>query len=131
LVFLYAFLRRRGEKLKKILCLILICIFLVGCSNDVSDKSSEPQDEITYAYEDVDATITYIDMRKWFATCHRWQWEISVEYDGLTYEEDNFASGAMNRPSFADSQEGDSLRVRLTNKYVNGELADRYISEIR
>lgn len=117
--------------MKKILCLILICIFLVGCSKDVSDKNREPQDEITYTYEDVDATITYIDMRKWFATCHRWQWEISVEYDGLTYEEDNFASGAMNRPSFADSQEGDSLRVRLTNKYVNGELADRYISEIR
>lgn len=43
----------------------------------------------------------------------------------------SFASGAMNRPSFADSQEGDSVRVRLTNKYVNGELTDRYISEIR
>lgn len=40
-------------------------------------------------------------------------------------------SGAMNRPSFADSQDGDSVRVRLTNKYVNGELADRFISEIR
>lgn len=40
-------------------------------------------------------------------------------------------SGAMNGPSFADSQEGDSVRVRLTNKYVNGELADRFISEIR
>ena len=113
--------------MKKILCLILICIFLVGCSNDVSDKSSEPQEEITYTHEDVDATITYIDMRKWFAICPRWQWEISVEYDGLTYEEDGSASG----PNFADSQEGDSVRVRLTNKYVNGELADRFISEIR
>lgn len=117
--------------MKKILCLILICIFLGGCSNDVSDKSSEPQEEITYTYEDVDATITYIDMRKWFATCPRWQWEISIEYDGLTYEDDGFASEAMNRPSFADSQEGDSVRVQLTNKYVNGELADRFISEIR
>lgn len=117
--------------MKKILCLILICIFLVGCSNDISDKSSEPQEEITYTYEDVDATITYIDMRKWFAICPRWQWGISVEYDGLTYEEDSFASGAMNEPSFADSQVGDSVRVRLTNKYVNGELADRFISEIR
>ena len=117
--------------MKKILCLILICIFLVGCSKDVSDKNRDPQEEITYTYEDVDATITYIDMRKWFATCPRWQWEISVEYDGLTYDEDSFASGAMNRPSFADSQEGDSVRVRLTNKYMNGELVDRYISEIR
>lgn len=117
--------------MKKILCLILISIFLVGCSNDASDENRETQEEITYTYEDVDATITYIDMRKWFAICPRWQWEISVEYDGLTYEEENFASGAMNRPSFADSQESDSVRVRLTNKYVNGELADRFISEIR
>lgn len=117
--------------MKKILCLILICISLVGCSKDVSGKNCGPQEEITYTHEDVDATITYIDMRKWFVICPRWQWEISVEYDGLTYEEDSFASGAMNRPSFADSQEGDSVRVRLTNKYVNGELADRFISEIR
>lgn len=49
----------------------------------------------------------------------------------LGNEENDYASGGMNRPSFADSQEGDSVRVRLTNKYVNGELADRYISEIR
>ena len=117
--------------MKKILCLILICIFLVGCSKDVSDKNRDPQEEITYTHEDVDATITYIDMQKWCAICPRWQWEISVEYDGLTYEEDDSTSGAMNRPSFADSQDGDSVRVRLTNKYVNGELTDRYISEIR
>ena len=117
--------------MKKILCLILICIFLVGCYKDVSDNNREPQEEITYTYEDVDATITNIDMRKRFAICPRWQWEISVEYDGLTYEDDSFASGAMNRPSFADSQEGDLVRVRLTNKYVNGERAGRFISEIR
>lgn len=116
--------------MKKILCLILICIFLAGCSNDVSDKSSEPQEEITYTHEDVDATITYIDMRKWFATCPRWQWEISVEYDGLTYEEDDYASGMMNEPSFADSQKGDSVTVEVTEKYVNGKLVDRYISGI-
>lgn len=114
--------------MKKIICLILLCICLTGCADS---NSTETRDEIRYSYENADAVITYIDMRKWFAICPRWQWEILVEYDGLTYEEDNFASGAMNRPSFADSQEGDSLRVRLTNKYVNGELADRYISEIR
>ena len=88
--------------MKKILCLIIICIFLVGCSNDVLDKSSEPQEEITYTHEDVDATITYIDMRKWFAYV----------------------------PSFADSQKGDSVTVEVTDKYGNGKLVDRYISGI-
>ena len=94
-------------------------------------ENKERDKERAKKWNHVDATITYIDMRKWFATCPRWQWEISIEYDGLTYEDDSFASGAMNRPSFADSQEGDSVRVRLTNKYVNGELTDRFISEIR
>lgn len=118
-------------EVKKILCLILICIFLVGCFRDISDNNREPQEEITYTYEDVDATITCIDMRKWFAICPRWQWEISVEYDGLTYEEDGYASGAMNRPSFSDSQEGDPVRVEIENKYTNGKLVDRCIRRIQ
>lgn len=42
--------------MKKILCLILICILLAGCSNDVSDENREPQDEITYTYEAVQRT---------------------------------------------------------------------------
>ena len=118
-------------KVKKVVCLILFCIFLVGCSHDFSDKNHDPQEEITYTYENVDATITYIDMRKWFAVCPRWQWEISVEYDGLIYEEDNSASGAMSRPSFADSREGDSVRVEVENKYANGKLVDRRIRRIK
>lgn len=72
----------------------------------------------------------YIDMRKWFAYVPRWQWEIKVEYDGPTYEEDDYASGMMNGPSFADSQKGDSVTVEVTEKYVNGKLVDRYISGI-
>lgn len=117
--------------MKKVVCLILFCVFLVGCSHALSDKNHDPQEEITYTYEDVDATITYIDMRKWFAVCPRWQWEISVEYDGLTYEEDSYAGGAMNRPSFSDSREGDSVRVEIENKYTNGKLVDRRIRRIK
>lgn len=46
------------------------------------------------------------------------------------YEEDDYASGMMNGPSFADSQKGDSVTVEVTEKYVNGKLVDRYISGI-
>ena len=46
--------------MKKIVCLILICIFLTGCSKNVSYKNRDLQEEITYTYEDVDAIITYI-----------------------------------------------------------------------
>ena len=125
-IFLLIF-REKRDKLKKIICLILLCICLTGCADS---NSTETRDEIRYSYENADAVITYIDMRKWFAYVPRWQWEIKAEYDGLTYEEDDYASGMMNEPSFADSQKGDSVTVEVTEKYVNGKLVDRYISGI-
>ncbi len=113
--------------MKKIICLILMCICLTGCADN---NSAEPRNEITYSYEDADAVITYIYMRHWFAYVPRWQWKIKVKYDGLTYEEDDYTSGMMNEQSFADRQKGDSVTVEVTNKYVNGKLTDRYISGI-
>ena len=106
---------------------MLMCICLAGCADS---NSTEPKDEVTYSYENADGVITYIDVRHWFAYVPRWQWEIKVEYNGLTYEEDDYASGMMNGPSFADSQKGDSVTVEVTEKYVNGKLVDRYISGI-
>ena len=56
--------------MKKIICLILLCICLTGCADS---NSTETRDEIRYSYENADAVITYIDMRKWFAYVPRWQ----------------------------------------------------------
>lgn len=64
--------------MKKIICLIVMCICLAGCADG---NSTEPKDEVTYSYEDVDGVITYIDVRRYFAYVPRWQWEIKVEYD--------------------------------------------------
>lgn len=113
--------------MKKKICLILLSICLTGCADS---NSAENSDEIRYSYKNADAVITYIDMRKWFAYVPRWRWEIKVEYDGLTYEEDDYSSGMMNEPSFVNSEKGDHVTVEVTEKYVNGELKDRYISEI-
>lgn len=122
--------------MKKILCLILVVFtFLTGCLNKnyTSQKNKDliQKDVVTYSYEDVDGTITSIDMRYWFATCPRWRWEISVEYDGMTFDDDGWANGAINKPNFAGSDVGDSIRIEITNKYVNGEISERYISKIK
>lgn len=87
-------------------------------------------DSVTYSYQDADAVIEDIDMRYWFATCPRWQWDITVSYDGLTYTDTGWANGIMNCPSFFNSKQGDTVRVEITTKYENGVQADRYISKI-
>ncbi len=87
-------------------------------------------DSVTYSYQDADAVIEDIDMRYWFATCPRWQWDITVSYDGLTYTDTGWANGVMSRPSFSDSKQGDTVSVEITTKYENGVQADRYISKI-
>ncbi len=87
-------------------------------------------DTVTYSYQDADAVIEDIDMRYWFATCPRWQWDITVSYDGLTYTDTGWANGIMNRPSFSDSKQGDTVSVEITTKYENGVQSDRYISRI-
>lgn len=87
-------------------------------------------DSVTYSYQDADAVIEDIDMRYWFATCPRWQWDITVSYDGLTYTDTGWANGIMSRPSFFNSKQGDTVRVEITTKYENGAQADRYISKI-
>lgn len=87
-------------------------------------------DSVTYSYQDADAVIEDIDMRYWFATCPRWQWEITVSCDGLTYTDTGWANGIMSRPSFFNSKQGDTVSVEITPKYENGVQADRYISKI-
>ena len=91
-------------------------------------KANKP----VYQYEDVNAVITKIDMRHWFATTHRYQWDIEVYYEpyNLSYEESEWANGAMNCPSFLDKDEGETVRVKVKSTYVKTELIGREIIRI-
>lgn len=60
-----------------------------GC--ETTNDSVHTHDTVTYSYQDADAVIEDIDMRYWFATCPRWQWDITVSYDGLTYTDTGWA----------------------------------------
>lgn len=115
--------------IKKI-SIVLICIFfLIGCKQYDNNK---PVSDIQYTHENVQATITKLDVRYWFATCPRWHWVISVKYDDMTYTDEQQANGAFNRPFFIDYglEEGDKISVEIKSKYVNGKLENKYISQI-
>lgn len=115
--------------MKKIPIILILLIFLTSCKQY---ESNEPVSDIRYSYEDVDATITKLDVRYWFATCPRWHWVISVKYDDMTYTDEQQANGVFNRPSFIDCglKEGDKISVEIKSKYVNGGLENKYINQI-
>ena len=105
--------------------LFALVINLSGCSNDLYEDNN-----ITYSYEDVEGIITDVDVKYWFATCPRWEWKMSVQYDDMVFDDFGWANGIINRPSFVDSEVGDSISIEITTKYMNGEIIDRYISGI-
>ena len=83
--------------IKKI-SIVLICIFfLIGCKQY---DSNEPVPDVQCTHENVEATITKLDVRYWFATCPRWHWAISVKYDDMTYTDEQQANGVFNRQAF-------------------------------
>lgn len=117
------------KKIKYCLMLTTACLMFGGCG----DKSEPVQnkDTISYSYEEVYGVVTDIDMKHWFSTCPRWQWEISVEYEGMMFDDYGYSNGMFNEPSFSNSKPGDSIKLEICTKYINGNISDRYISEIK
>lgn len=103
-----------------------------GCSNNENDTPTQllQSNKITYSYKDVDATITSIDMRYWYATCPRWQWDISVEYNGIIFSDSGWANGVFNKPSFADCKVGDRVNVEIVTECINEKVSKSYIDKI-
>ena len=117
-----------------ILSLFMVMFSLFGCGN-LTEKEYQARQEgrLTYTWEDVEATITKIDTRHWFAGTHRYEWSIEVYYEpyDLEFTENSWANGAFNRPSFFNKLEGDFISVEICNKYIDGELIGRHISRIK
>lgn len=118
-----------------LLCLIIYLItFLFGCGTISEEKYQLEQEEvIEYTYENVEAIITRIDTKYWFATTHRYEWDIEIYYEpyNLEFNEVSWANGAFSCPSFFNKSEGDFITVKVRNKYVNGQLQDRVIIRIK
>ena len=118
--------------MRKLLPICLTISLLSGCTNaDAQYKtSSEQKPAYSYEYEDVEATITKIDVRSWFAQCPRWSWNISVEYDDMLYDDNGYAQGAFNRPKFTDKHVGDTTTARLKITYIDGVEEETCIDKI-
>lgn len=122
------------KKASLILALLLIVFNLFGCGA-LTEEEYQAMEEgrLTYDYEDVEATITNIDVRHWFAGTHRYEWNIKVYYEpyDLEFAESSWANGAFNCPSSFNKLKGDSISVEICSKYIDGELIDRHISRIK
>lgn len=117
------------------LCFVTVVFITILCScRKMTDEEYKEwkMNQPTYEYENVEAAITDIDMRHWFAGTHRYEWHIEVYYEpyDLRYTEDSWSTGAFNAPSFLYKRKGDEISVEVCNKYIRKELTDRYISEI-
>lgn len=117
-------------------CIILLLTIslLSSCRNMTDEEYQERKNnQHTYSYEQVEAIIAEIDMRHWFATTHRYEWNIKVYYEpyDLSFEENCWSTGAFNAPIFINKTEGDTVTVEIRNEYIGGELTERKITRIK
>ena len=117
-----------NKLLISILLVIVIC--LSGCTTideyeEIESSSNNNSNQYKYSYEIVDAKITHIDCRHWFAICHRYNWDIEVycEKYKISYSEDGEDSGAFaDIPFYFDKSEGDMVKLKIRKQYMKDDL---------
>ena len=125
----------RTNKFNKLLISILLITIICssGCTNTVEFEEYEDTEsslnnnsnQYNYTYEIVDAKITNIDCRHWFAICHRYNWDIEVycEKYKISYSEDGEDSGAFaDIPFYFDKSEGDIVKLKVRKQYLKDDL---------
>lgn len=108
--------------------IMILSICLCGCGNRALHRDEQSRK----TYENVEAVITDINTKYWFAGTHRYEWSIDVYYEpyDLEFHESSWSTGAFNCPYFFFKQEGDSISVEICNDYINGELVKRHVLKI-
>ena len=114
---------------------LLLIVLLNGCASNgeyISDEyvSTEPitnnnLNQYKYSYEIVDAKITHIDCRHWFAICHHYNWDIEVycEKYKISYSENGDDSGAFaDIPYYFDKSECDMVKLKVRKEYIKDKL---------
>ena len=125
----------RTNKFNKLLISILLITIICssGCTNTVEFEEYEDTEsslnnnsnQYNYTYEIVDAKITHIDCRHWFAICHRYNWDIEVycEKYKISYSEDGEDSGAFaDIPYYFDKSEGNVVKLKVRKQYLKDDL---------
>ena len=110
--------------------LVVIVICLSGCTTideyeETKLSSNNNSNQYKYSYEIVDAKITHIDCRHWFAICHHYTWNIEVycEKYKISYSEDGEDSGAFaDIPYYFHESEDDIIKLKVRKQYINDKL---------
>lgn len=123
------------KKIYTIIFISTIIFLLSGCGHTKAEQEYlewESKQQVEYKYEDVDALIRSIDVR--YVPIHDYyRWTISIycmSYD-LDYAEGSSGGNQFNPPSFIDKIEGDNCTVEICSKYINGNLVERYVTQIK
>ena len=117
-----------NKLLISILVVMMIC--LSACTTIDEYEGIEPTfntnlNEYKYSYEIVNAKITNIDCRHWFAICHHYNWDIEVycEKYKISYSENGDDSGAFaDIPYYFDKSEGDMVKLKVRKEYIKDKL---------
>lgn len=102
-------------------CIVIGCFKFYTICKDSSKSTTDKityEPEITYETECVDAIVTDVDCKYWYASGTHWHWNISVEYNGKPYTEED-----INMPpeKVKNAKVGDTISVTLNHKYSNGQ----------
>lgn len=122
-----------NNKIRKVLFIIiflLLIVLLSGCTTideyeETELSSNNNSNQYKYIYEIVDAKITHIDCRHWFAICHHYTWDIEVycEKYKISYSEDGEDSGAFaDIPYYFHESEDDIIKLKVRKQYINDKL---------
>ena len=125
----------RTNKFNKLLISILLITVICssGCTDivefeeyeDTESSLNNNSNQYNYTYEIVDAKITHIDCRHWFAICHHYTWDIEVycEKYKISYSEDGEDSGAfVDIPYYFHESEGDIVKLKVRKQYLKDDL---------
>lgn len=124
-----------NNKIRKVLFIIiflLLIVLLSGCTTideyeeiESSPNNNSNQYKYSYSYEIVDAKITNIDCRHWFAICHHYNWDIEVycEKYKISYSENGDDSGAFaDIPYYFHESKDDIIKLKVRKQYINDKL---------
>ena len=122
------------KKLFILIILLFITLNVYGCRQTIDKEyiEWESQQQIEYVYEDVDAIIRDINV-KYIPMNDYYRWTISIYcplYD-MDYVEVNSGGNQFNPPSFVDKIKYDDISVEICSKYINGNLTERYVTQLK
>ena len=121
------------KKFSIFLTFVIFLFCVTGCDNIKFSNSSANKEQPHLYWKDIDAVVTEVNQKHWFATTHHYVLDVTVyseEYN-LTKILTEQGSGAFGTPEHWSIQKGDTVKVRLHSWVMDstGEVTRREIHD--